>query len=112
MKTSDAIALTGMLLVVWLIYRAHMKDPEFDFFDIFKEGGKVSKWSCVMLSAFAAMTYVFIGMYHDNKMTEGLLLAYGGLCFAPLVAKMFSTPTTTTVVSTSSTTEVTQEKKS
>jgi hypothetical protein len=35
---------------------------------------------------------VFVGLYHDGKMTEGLLMAYGGLCFAPMIAKMFASP--------------------
>ncbi len=110
-KVSDAIALIIVLIVAWMLFRAHRLDPTFDFFEIFKENGRVSKWSCVVLGAFGALTYVFVGMYRDGKMTEGLLLSYGGLCFAPLVAKMFATPsTTTTVVSTSSTELV--EKKS
>ena len=40
-----------------------------------------------------------------------LYTAFGGLCFAPMIAKMFSGSTSTTVVAQSSSTEITQEKK-
>lgn len=112
MKASDAIALIIVLIVALMLYRAHKLDPTFDFFEIFKENGKVSKWSCILLGSWAAMTYVFIGLYRDGKMTEGAMVSYGGITFAALVAKMFvpQQNNTTTVISTSAT-EITQEKK-
>lgn len=103
MRIQDGLILIGVICIAWMVYRAQQKDPEFDFFDLLKENGKVSKISCVAMGSWTAMTYVFVGMYRDGKMTETLLLAYGGLCFAPLIAKMFSIPNNTTTVSSSST---------
>lgn len=103
MKVQDGILLIGVLCIAWSVYRAQIRDPEFDFFDLLKENGRVSKISCIVMGSWAAMTYVFVGMYRGGKMTETLLLAYGGLCFAPLIAKMFSAPNSTTTVSSSST---------
>lgn len=108
--------VTGVTLIFLIcvsLYKAHM-DPKNDInvFDMIMENGRISKVACVFIGTWAAMTYVFVGIFLQGKMTEGLFGAYGGLFIVPLVARMFTGPSLTTTVSTSSTTEITQEKKS
>lgn len=108
--------VTGLLIVLLVglsLYKAH-RDPDNDInvFHLIMENGKISKIACVFIGAWGAMTYVFIGLFLQGKMTEGLFTAYGGLFIVPLIARMFSGPSTSTTVSTTNTTEITQEKKS
>jgi hypothetical protein len=103
MKMQDGLILIGVICIAWILYRAQRRDPEFDFFDLLKERNKVSRIACVVMGSWASMTYVFIGMYRDGKMTETVLLAYGGLCFAPLIAKMFAPPISKTTSSSTTT---------
>lgn len=105
----DAVGLIVILLIIWSMYRAHRNNlmRDFSLFDLLMENGRVSKIACITMGTWGALVYVFIGTYIDGKMTEGLYTAFGGLCFAPLIAKMFSGPSTT--ITSTSTTEVTQK---
>lgn len=107
----EAIGMVVVLIIILSLYRAH-KNPsiEINFFDLLVQNGRIDRIACVTMGTWFALTYVFIGIYMDGKMTEGLYTAFGGLCFAPLIAKMFSGPSTTTVT-TSNTSEVKEEKK-
>ena len=91
--TSEAIAITIILLVVLSLYRLH-KNPtvNFDVFDLLMENGKVSRIACITMGTWVALVSVSFGTYLDGKMTEGLYTAFGGLCFAPMIARMFSNP--------------------
>lgn len=105
--------VTGVTLIFLIcvsLYKAHM-DPKNDInvFDLIMENGRISKVACVFIGTWAAMTYVFVGIFLQGKMTEGLFGAYGGLFIVPLVARMFTGPSTTTVTS-SSTTETVEKK--
>lgn len=100
-----------LMVAALSLYKAHTKpDNDFNLFDLLMENGRVSKVACVFIGTWAAITYVFIGTYLQGKMTEGLFTAYGGLFIVPLIARMFTGPSTSVTVS-SSTTE-TVEKKS
>lgn len=87
--------LTALMFIIILVslYKAH-RDPQnnFNLFDILMENGRVSKVSVIVMGTWAAMTYVFIGTYVKGTMTEGLFMSFGTICFAPMIAKMFSSP--------------------
>lgn len=105
--------VTGLfiiLLVAVSLYKAH-RDPNNDInvFDLVMENGRVSKVACVFIGTWIVMSYVFLGIFFQGKMTEGLFTAFGGLFIVPLVARMFTGPSTTTVTS-SSTTETVEKK--
>jgi len=84
--------IVALLLIVWSIYRAQRDQSfkEFNLFDLLMENGRISKVSVIVMGSWIALTYAFIGMYFAGKMTEAVMGVYGGLCFAPLIAKMFS----------------------
>lgn len=101
---SEGIGLILVLLIALSVYKAHRSNSDFNLLDLLMENGKASKISCIVMGTWASLTYVFLGMYHDGKMTEGLMMAFGGLCFAPMIARMFSTPQNSTAVSSTTTT--------
>lgn len=108
MTILEGLAWIVGLLIVWSIYRAQRSEEfhEFNLFDLVMENGRLSKIAVITIGSWLAMTYAFLGMYWQGKMTEAVLLAYGGLCFGPMVAKMFAAPappSTTTVSSVSET---------
>ena len=108
----EALGLIIVLLVALSVYRAHRDTTvNFSLLDLLMQNGRVDRIACVTMGTWFALVYVFVGTYIDGKMTEGLYTAFGGLCFAPMIAKMFSGSTSTTVVAQSSSTEITQEKK-
>ena len=59
-------------------------------FDIIMENGKVSKLACIAMGAFFVLCWIMIRLTLDGKMTEGYVGMFGGLCFTPIVAKLFS----------------------
>ena len=81
-----------MLVVCWSLYKAQKGDNDFNLFDLLMKNGRLSKVACVFMGSWGAMTFVFIGLYLSSKMTEAIYMAYGTVCFAPLIAQMFSTP--------------------
>jgi hypothetical protein len=92
MRISEAIFSMVLLVVLWSFYRAH-KDPRFHFnaFDLLLgEDGRVSKSAVVLLGAFATMSWAFIRLTIDGKMSEGLFLAYGATWVAPFITLVFS----------------------
>jgi len=108
----EAFGVIALLLIVVSVWKAH-RDPaiRLNVFDLLiGDDGRISKTSCVFMGSWAALTYVFVGLYFRDKITDTLFAAYGAVCFAPLITKMLSGPSTTTI-STSSTTEVKEEKK-
>jgi hypothetical protein len=113
MRTADAALLIFGLMLAWSFYRAHLDQTNvINLFDLVMDGGRLSKMACVFMGAFAALTFIMIRLTLDGKMTEGYFTSYGGLCFAPLIAKLFSpapSPGTTTTIDTSKTTTKTIE---
>ena len=107
----EAVGVIFILVVAWSIYRANRNEKNtFNLLDLLMENGRVSKVSFVFMGSWATLTYVFVGMYATGKMTEGLYTAFGAICFAPIIARMFAPPiapsTTTTTTASTNTTEV------
>lgn len=113
MRTADAVLLILGLVLAWSFYRAHLDQSSvINLFDLVMDGGRLSKMSCVFMGAFATLAWTMIRLTLDGKMTEGYFTSFGGLCFAPLIAKLFSpapAPGTTTITDTSKTTTKTIE---
>lgn len=111
MRATDAAMLIIALCVAWAFYRAQ-KDPAFSFnlFDLVMVDGKLSNKACVFVAAFAVTSWVIIRLTVTGKMTEGYYTAYGAMWIIPIVAKMFSGPSTTTT-QTDTTTSTRKETK-
>lgn len=87
MSTTDLIALFIVFLVLVSFIKLHLdKDSNFNLFDLVMENGRLSKIACVFLASFLVCSWV---MVKTEEMTEGLLMAYGGIFVAPIIAKMF-----------------------
>lgn len=82
-----------VIIIALSIFRLH-RDPnnEFNILDTVMENGRVSKLAFVFMGSWLAMTFVFIGQHLQGKMTDAFYMAYGTVCFAPIIAKMFSAP--------------------
>lgn len=91
MRASDAIMAVLLLIILWSFYRAH-KDPSFAFnaFDLLMENGRVSKTAVVFMGAFAVMSWGFIRLVIDGKMSETLFASYGAMWVAPIISRMFA----------------------
>ena len=87
-----AILAVMLLLIVWSFYRAH-KNPKIDInlFDLLIEGGRLSKIAVTFMLAFAVTTWIMVYLTLTSKMTEGYLIAYGGMWVGPLVARVIGT---------------------
>ena len=112
-RVVDALIAVLIFAITWSIYRAH-RDPqyrEFNFFDLIMENGRISRLACVFIGTWLVHSWIMIRLTIDGKMSDGYFTSYGAIWAAPIIAKMFSGPSSSTTVLTSSTTEVTQEKK-
>lgn len=109
-----AVLGVGAALVLISCWHAHRSALEqFNAFDLIMENGKVSKIALAFMVAFGVTTWAFAYLTLQDKMTEGMFLAYGGMWVAPLVVKvvfnkneMPGTTSSTTLVQ--QTTEVTK----
>lgn len=90
----DITGLIILLVLIISIWKLH-KDPKnsFNILDTIMDNGRVSKIAFVFMGSWLALTFVFIGQHFQNKMTDALYMAYGTVCFAPIIARMFSTST-------------------
>ena len=92
MRAADAAILIVSLVIAWSFYKAHTnQDFNFNLFDLILENGKLSRLACVFMGSFAVSSWIMVRVTIDNKMTEGLFMAYGGVWVAPIIAKLFST---------------------
>ena len=108
--------LLGAAIIVGISFWRAQHRPGFDFdlFDLVMENGRVSKISVTFMVAFAVTTWILIDLQIKGKMTEGYLVAYGGMWVASLAAKVIfnkdappdpgTTVTTTKIESTEKTT--------
>ena len=111
MKVTDAILATGILVVIWSIYRAQRdKNFQFDLFDLIMENGRVSKVAVAFMITLAVTSWIVLRMTIDGKMNELIFGAYGAMWVAPIIAKLFSQPQNSTSITSSSTTTI-EEKK-
>lgn len=92
MSVSGALGLVFILLVAWSLYRAH-RDPalqHFNIFDLLMENGRVSRLAFVFMGSWAAMTWTFLKLAVEGRLTEGYFTAFAVSCYAPLVVRMFA----------------------
>ena len=94
----------------------HRKEGNsFNLLDLLLENGRVSRIAVAFNVALVATTWVFIKLSIDTKMTEGFMLAYGGMWVAPIISKMLSNNQVSTSLTTTTTTAqesvVTPKKK-
>jgi predicted membrane protein len=89
----ETIAALVTVVIFLSIFRLH-RDPNNDFnvLDTVMENGRVSRIAFVFMGSWMALTFVFIGQHLQGKMTDAFYMAYGTVCFAPIIAKMFAGP--------------------
>lgn len=105
MKIMDGILIVVALLVVLSFYRAHRdKDFAFNLLDLFMENGRLSRLACGFMITLIITSWIMVRLALDGKLNEGYFMAYGGMWVAGIVAKLFSTPTATSVETTTKTT--------
>lgn len=83
------ILLIIVLLIAVLMYmRWRNQESEINLDDLLMENGRMSKISVVFLGSWVFSTWLMVFMTLNDKMTEGLFMAYGGLWIAPIVARI------------------------
>lgn len=113
MKTSDIVLyviLAVIVIGIGLSFWRYQKNPAntFNILDLLMENGRVSRLAAAFMMTLVVTSWVMIKLTVDGKMTEGYLMAFGGMWIAPIISKMFATNNATT----SSTTTVSIEEKS
>lgn len=78
---------TGVMLAVFTIWRAQQR-PNFDFFDLFMENGRVSRIAFWFMAAGAVSTWVIIDLQINGKLSEGMFGLWLTAWVSPLIAKM------------------------
>jgi hypothetical protein len=109
----EATLWIGGMVIAWSLYRAH-RNPEyknFNFFDLLIDNGRLSRIAVVFMGTWVVTSAVIWKLMIDGKMNEGYFTAYCAAWITPIIAKLYSQPASTTVVSQSSSLEITQEKK-
>ncbi len=102
-----------LLLIVWSFYRAQ-RDPanSFNLFDLILENGRVSRIGFAFLVALLVTSWVLIKMANNSQRDLDVVFsAYLAAWVAPIVAKLFSPPQTTTSTQTSTSTSTTAPAK-
>lgn len=95
MKLTESFAVVVVLLLVWSIYRAHRsggKYEDFNLFDLLMENGRVSRLACAFWVGHAVMSWAFLRLTLDGKMSDGVFMAYGAVIVTPIIAKLFTNP--------------------
>lgn len=115
MKTTDIVLYTLLAVIVAgvaVAFYRHQKNPAntFDILDLLMENGRVSRLAFAFLQTLVVTSWVMIKLTVDGKMTEGYLMAFGGMWIAPIISKMFATNNTTTSTSTTVSIEATEKK--
>ena len=91
MRAADAAILIISLVVAWSFYKAHTnKKLSFNLFDLLMENERLSRLACVFMGSFGVSSWIMVRVTIDNKMTEGLFMAYGAVWVAPIIAKLFA----------------------
>ncbi len=107
MRATDAALLIVALVIAWSFYRAHRSNDgtfaNFNLLDLIMENGRVSRLACAFLATLLVTSWVIVRLTIESKLTEGYFIGYGGMWVAPIIARMFGTPTqTATATSTTS----------
>lgn len=108
MRATDAALLIVAMVIAWSFYRAHRsRDFSFSAFDLIMDNGRVSRLACVFLACFGILSWIMVRLTIEAKMTEGYFMGYAGACFAPIIAKLFSGPSSTATATSTSTVSTT-----
>lgn len=96
MKTTDIVlyALLAVIVVgIVVSFYRYQKDPvnTFNILDLLLENGRVSRLATAFMATLVVTSWVIIKLAVDGKMTEGYLMAFGGMWIAPIISKMFAT---------------------
>ena len=107
MRATDAALLIVALVIAWSFYRAHKSDKgvflQFNLLDLLLENGRVSRIACAFMATLVVTSWVVIKLTIENKLTDVIFGAYLTAWVAPIVAKLFSPPSSTaTATSTTS----------
>ena len=106
MRVTDGILIIGILIFAWAFYRAqHNPNFDFDLFDLIMENGRVSKVAVAFMVTLAVTSWILLRLTLDGKLTEAYFGAYGAFWIAPIIARLFSAQSTTSI-STSCTTTI------
>lgn len=83
-----------IIAIIYEFYRAQKDETfqAFNLYDLFMENGRLSRSSVVMMGAFALTSWMMVNLTLNNKMTEGYLLAYGGMWVAPSLTRIVKGP--------------------
>lgn len=109
MRLTDAGILFVALLLVWSLYRAHRDvASSFNVLDLFMDRGRVSKMAFAFMTTLGVTSWIMVRLTTEGKLTEGYFAGYGVMWVAPLVAKLFSVQSPSSMTTTTS---MTQETK-
>lgn len=105
MKTTDIVLYTLLAVILAAVavsFYRYQKNPAntFNILDLLMENGRVSRLAAAFMMTLVVTSWVMIKLTIDGKMTEGYLMAFGGMWIAPIISKMFATNTATTSSST------------
>lgn len=110
MKATDAALLIVAMVIAWSFIRAHRdKTNTFNLLDLLMEGGRLSRIACAFMATLVVTSWVIVKLTIEGKLTEGLFGAYVAAWVAPIVAKLF-TPPSSTITATSTSTVTATEK--
>lgn len=83
------IIVAGALLGIWRFQVG--RNNSFSVVDLLMENGVASKTAVILLGSFIATTWAFLYSTLENGEADStLLLAYGGLWVAPILARILS----------------------
>lgn len=104
MKTTDIVLYTLLAVIaagVAVSFYRYQKNPAntFNILDLLMENGRVSRLAAGFMLTLVVTSWVMIKLTVDGKMTEGYLMAFGGMWIAPIISKMFATNTGSSVSS-------------
>jgi hypothetical protein len=85
------VLLAIMVLVAAVSIYRYEKNPSnnFNLVDLLLEDGRLSKWSLIIMLAFAIHSWALVVWVLRFSASTQDFLAYGGVWITPLIAKMF-----------------------
>lgn len=81
------ILAVGVVVIAISIWRAQRR-PDFDFFDLLMENGRVSRIAVCFMSAGVVSTWVIVDLQIKGKLSDGMYGLWLGAWVGPLIAKM------------------------
>lgn len=116
MKTTDIVMYTLLAVIIAGIaisFYRYQKNPAntFNILDLLMENGRVSRLAAAFMATLLVTSWVMIKLTIDGKMTEGYLMAFGGMWIAPIISKMFATNNGSTVSSSTTTVSIEATEK-